>query len=123
MTMTRRRWMSTAVALCLMGCNTARAVPEQEATVACGMCRFHMEGATSCFWAVELEGQHYAVVGANQPDHDSHGADGMCVMDRRAVVAGEIKRDKFIASRFELIPAKGVTPGSEAPAHDHAHDH
>lgn len=103
----------------LLGCSSSTEVPEQEATVACGLCRFHMEGATSCFWAVELNGEHYPVVGANQPDHDSHGPDGMCVMDRRAVVAGELKRGQFIARRFELIPAEGIDPSAAPPAHTH----
>ncbi len=119
-TMTRRALLLAGLALGAVGCNSSTAVPEQTATVACGMCRFHMEGARSCFWAVELDGQHYAVVGANTPDHDSHGPDGMCVMDRQAVVAGRLKRGQFLADKFELLPAQGVDP-SAAPAHEHVH--
>ena len=121
--MNRRMWMTAALSLLLLGCSTSTAVPEQEATVGCGLCRFRMEGARSCFWAVELGGKHYSVVGANQPDHDSHGPEGMCVMDRKAVVAGRIKRDQFLASKFELLPAENVEAGAQPMEHDHGHVH
>ena len=121
--MTRRHWLAALVAAVMMGgaCSTGDvAVARQEAKVACGMCRFHIPGSQSCYWAVELDGKPYAVVGADTPDHDSHGPDGMCVMDRRAVVAGKIKRDQFIAETFELLPAEGVDPNA-TPVHDHVH--
>ena len=118
--MTRRALMLSSLALWLVACEPSVDVPEQRATVACGMCRFHMQGASSCFWAVELEGEHYAVVGADTPGHDSHGPDGMCVMNREAVVAGRIKRGQLLATKFELLPAGEVDPHAH-PAHEHTH--
>lgn len=116
--MTRRAFV---VALWALGvaCSTSVSVPRQEATVACGLCRFQIEGSRGCYWAIELEGQHYPVVGADTPDHDSHGPAGMCVIDRRAVVEGRIKRGQFLASSFELLPAEGVDLEAEPPAHEH----
>ena len=121
--MTRRTMMSALVAGWLVACGSLGSngtpVPEHVAKVGCGLCRFQIPGSTSCYWAIELEGQHYPVVGANQPDHESHGPDGMCVMDRQARVAGRIKRGQFIASTFELIPAEGVDMNAEPPTHQH----
>lgn len=117
--MTRRSFVLASLLLLATGCARSVEVPEQQAKVACGLCRFHMEGARSCHWAIELGAERYPVVGADTPGHDSHGPDGMCVMDRQAVVAGRIKRGQFLASKFELLPAEGVDPSAAPPAHEH----
>ncbi len=62
---------------------------------------------TSCIWAVELEDTPYTVEGALPQDHDSHAHDGMCNMKREAVVSGEMKDGKFVATSFELVPVAG----------------
>ncbi|MEN0062555.1 MAG: DUF6370 family protein [Myxococcota bacterium] len=118
----RRDLLMSALALIGVGCTTVTTVPEQEATVGCGLCRFHLPEVRGCYWAIELDGQHYPVVGADTPDHESHGPDGMCVMDRRAVVSGRIKRGQFIAEKFDLLPAKGVNWDAAPPTHSHAVD-
>ncbi|MBX2800108.1 MAG: hypothetical protein KTR31_20690 [Myxococcales bacterium] len=119
-----RRFLMAAVLSSLLGCNTGQIVPRQEATVGCGLCRFQIPGSASCYWAIELDGKRMPVVGAHTPGHEDHGPDGMCVMDRRAVVAGRVKRDQFLADTFELIPADGVDPAAAPAAHEHAgHDH
>ncbi len=107
------------VVVAAAGCSTATPVPEQAAKVGCGLCRFRMEGSRSCFWAIELDGEHYPVVGANQPDHESHAPDGMCVIDREAVVAGRIERGQFLATKFELRPAENVDMSKPPPPHEH----
>lgn len=119
---TRRDVLSLVAAVVLVGCSTSTVVPEHTAKVGCGLCRFFIPDSRGCYWAIELDGQHYPVVGANPPDHDSHGPDGMCVMDRRAVVAGRVKRGQFIAEKFELLPAEGVDWDATPPAHSHAID-
>ena len=125
--MTRRTWMITSLCLLvapatIVGCNRLvgeTLVPEQRAIVGCGLCRFRIPESRSCYWAIELDGQHYPVVGANQPDHDSHGPEGMCVMERTAIVEGKLKRGQFIASRFELLPAEGVDSSAAPVPHEH----
>jgi len=119
--LTRRLVMLAALAATVTGCAGATTVPSQIAKVGCGMCRFHIPDSRSCYWAIELEGEPYPVVGADVPDHDSHGPDGMCVMDREARVAGRLKRGQFFADEFELLPAQGVDWEATPAAHDHAH--
>ncbi|HHO51022.1 MAG TPA: hypothetical protein ENK18_09165 [Deltaproteobacteria bacterium] len=114
-----RRAFLVGLSLIVVSCDSTVEVPRQEATVACGLCRFHIEGSRGCYWAIELQGERYPVVGANTPGHDSHGPEGMCVVDRRAVVEGRIKRGQFLASSFELLPAEGIDPGAAPPTHEH----
>jgi len=111
--------MAGLLALFVVGCASGTAVPTQEAKVACGLCRFHVPESSGCYWAIELEGEHFPVVGADTPDHESHGPDGMCVMDRRAVVSGRIKRGQFLADQFSLLPAEGLDMEAAPPTHDH----
>jgi hypothetical protein len=97
-------------------------VAEVTTKAACGMCQYHLDGAHTCFWAVTVDGQKWPVNnmdGVQPPeDHDAHGSDGMCVMERDVVVAGRIKGGVFTASKFDLQPAENV---GEHRAHDHVH--
>ncbi len=118
--LTRRILLLASLTATIFGCSSVREVPEQVATVGCGMCRFHLPDSRGCYWAIEIEGQAMPVVGAHTPDHEAHGPDGMCVMDRKARVAGRIKRGQFLADQFELLPAAGVDPNAAPAAHDHS---
>ncbi len=88
----------------------------QEVTVACGNCVFKMANAKpGCFWAIEIEGQHYVVTGTTPANHMNHAPDGQCNMPRRAVVTGAVTGGVFNATAFELIPAQPhEIPGNPA---------
>ncbi|MEM6925325.1 MAG: DUF6370 family protein [Myxococcota bacterium] len=119
---TRRLLLLACLAATSVGCSGGTAVPEQVATVGCGMCKFHLPDSRGCYWAIQLDGVAMPVVGAHTPDHEAHGPDGMCVMERKARVAGRIKRGQFLADTFELLPAEGVDYGAAPPTHSHAFD-
>ena len=96
--------------LVLVGCATQRPVAITEPTVveaACGECLFGLKGK-DCDLAVRIYGRSYFVDGAHLDGHgDAHAADGMCQVIRRARVTGEVKRGRFVATSFELLPASG----------------
>ncbi len=109
--------------LALTGCNRAEKpvqLTDATVTVGCAMCQFEVEGAKGCFWAVDIGDTAYPVDGTLPHDHNSHAADGMCNMKRKAVVDGELKNGQFVATRFELVPAEGVPA---APAHPPGENH
>jgi len=91
-----------------LACNRGPELEGATVTVGCGRCIFGMEGLKSCPWAVELEGKHYLVQGPLPEDHATHAPDGICNMRRQAIVDGQLKGDRFVATRFELLPAKDV---------------
>jgi len=87
---------------------------------ACGTCVFGIEGGNGCYWAVEIDGEHYWVQGVEPQDAaEAHGPEGMCSMARKAVVSGHIEGDRFLPDRFDLLPVDGT----EQPAASHAHAH
>lgn len=102
------------------GCSwlTGERLERETVTAACGMCRFHEE-ARGCYWAIQWEGEVYPVNGPTPQDHEAHGPEGMCVMDRKAIVTGNLRSGQFFADAFELLP---VQPG-EAPAEGAVHQH
>jgi hypothetical protein len=72
----------------------------------CGQCQFKMEGK-SCDLAVRIDGKSYFVEGTNIDSHgDAHADDGFCASIRKAEVIGEIKNNKFVVTRFKLLPLK-----------------
>ncbi|MEO7445101.1 MAG: DUF6370 family protein [Ferruginibacter sp.] len=88
----------------------APASPAQDsiytAEAACGQCRFHLAGS-GCDLAVKINGKAYFVEGTNIDDHgDAHAADGFCKKIRQATVTGHFSNEKFIASKFALLPEK-----------------
>ncbi|MCB9685617.1 MAG: hypothetical protein H6738_10685 [Alphaproteobacteria bacterium] len=99
------------MALWLWACGSSGvAVSERVVPAACGLCVFHMEGAKSCFWAVEIDGEHYAVSGVAPPFDmaEAHEDDGQCKVERSARVEGTLTADhRFVATRFELLPYDG----------------
>jgi hypothetical protein len=72
----------------------------------CGQCQFKMEGK-SCDLAVRIDGKSYFVEGTNIDSHgDAHADDGFCASIRKAEVIGKIKDNKFVVTRFKLLPLK-----------------
>ena len=94
----------------LVGCAGPPGIPVENRTVtaACGMCLYSMKEAKGCMWAVELDGASYLVQGVLPRDHENHAPDGMCNVKREVVVDGHLREDRFVATRFELLPAEDV---------------
>jgi hypothetical protein len=96
--------------LLFAGCATSPPVVLREPTVveaACGECLFGLKG-DDCDLAVRIGGRAYFVDGTHIDQHgDAHAADGFCKAIRRARVTGEVKRGRFVATSFELLPAGG----------------
>lgn len=71
----------------------------------CGQCNFGMKGKAGCDLAVRINGVPYFVDGV-KIDHfgDAHAKDGFCNAIRKAKVSGKIKKNRFIASSFTLLP-------------------
>lgn len=96
------------------------AVVDREVGAACGSCVLQIPDARGCFWAVEIDGQSYPVSGV-KPSEDmvaAHAEDGMCSVERKAIVSGSIRPDgRFLATEFELLPWDGS--GRKAEPHNH----
>lgn len=74
---------------------------------ACGQCLLDLKGKKGCDLAVRLDGQSYFVDGFTMKQlGDAHANDGMCNAIRQAKVTGEIVNGRFVASSFDLLPAK-----------------
>ena len=70
----------------------------------CGQCQFGLSGS-GCDLAVRIDGAACPVDGTGIDDHgDAHAADGFRSAVRRARVSGYIEDDRFVATRFELVP-------------------
>jgi hypothetical protein len=86
--------------------------PEQKTNakayeVGCGMCIFKMEAEKKCALAIKIDGKPYLVGGTAMLDHgDAHSKEGMCNTARMAIVEGKVEGDKFMATKFELLPNK-----------------
>ncbi len=71
----------------------------------CGQCNFGMKGKAGCDLAVRIDGVPYFVDGAKIDKFgDAHAKDGFCNAIRKAKVSGKIKKNRFIASSFTLLP-------------------
>lgn len=114
-----RRLAVVLVVISTLGCNRGTKLEGATVTVGCGRCIFEMEGLKGCPWAVELEGKAYLVQGPLPDDHSTHAPDGICNMRRQAIVDGQLKGDRFVATRFELLPARDVpaNPRFKTDAH------
>lgn len=98
--------------------NPTRRLRGETVRAACAMCLFEMEGIRGCMWAVEVDHELYLAEGNLPKHHDPHGPDGMCNIERQAVVTGEIVNNRLIARHFDLRPAPHV-PDRRAPPHQH----
>ena len=118
--MFQRAWTGGWI-LWLVACGAGGTpIRDQMVTVACGMCLFEMEEYKGCFWAAEIDGEHYVIQGDLPEDHDGHAPDGMCNARRTAKITGEILDDRLIARSFDLLPFEG-SPPPPAAAHQHVH--
>lgn len=75
--------------------------------VSCGQCQFGMTEKKGCDLAVRIDGKSYFVEGTKIDEHgDAHAHDGFCSAIRKAEVVGEIKGNKFVVSKFKLLPVE-----------------
>ncbi|MFK7766935.1 MAG: DUF6370 family protein [Mariniblastus sp.] len=81
---------------------SARGLADQVVEASCGQCQFGVEGS-GCDLAIRFKGKIYFVDGSDIDDHgDAHAGDGLCNCVHSAVVSGEIKDERFVATSFEL---------------------
>lgn len=73
---------------------------EGEYEVGCRWCQFDDPGLDHCQMGIVVDGKHYALTGEGVPamPHDA----GLCEETGKAVVAGEIRGDEVVATKFEL---------------------
>lgn len=72
--------------------------------VSCGQCNYNMTGDV-CELAIKINGHFYYVEGTRLHDHgDAHAEDGLCTVERKANVHGQLKKGVFVAESFELLP-------------------
>lgn len=118
------RWaVVTGMLASALACgSTGETVTNQQITVGCGMCRFGIVNTErpGCYWAAEFGDKHVPVFGPLPHDHENHSPTGMCNMNRRAIVDGTLKEDRFVATRFELLPAS-APPSDPAFTPDDEH--
>ena len=77
--------------------------PTYEVEATCGTCMFKMEGK-GCLLAIKFKGKNYFVDGTGLEDHgDAHDKEGFCNAIKKAKVQGNIVKDRFEVSYFELI--------------------
>lgn len=121
-------WMLTCAPL--VGCGTPPPqvqVQGQTLTVGCGTCMFKQVGGRGCYWAAQVDGQTYPMQGDALPSEQelpSHGPEGMCTMERQAVVEGVVQGGILAVTRFELLPPDPTAPTADPHDHDHeGHDH
>lgn len=102
------------------GVSDGEVVTDRVVPAACGACVFGMTDGKGCYWAIELDGTFHAVGGVH-PSVDmveAHGPDGMCSVERKARVDGNLRPDgRFVATRFELLPYDGT--GAHGRTHEH----
>lgn len=77
----------------------------QTVEAACGQCQFNMKDKKGCDLAVRIDGKSYFVEGTGIDDHgDAHDKMGFCNAVRKAEVTGKVKKGKFVATSFKLLP-------------------
>ena len=101
-----------SVCLGLVGCTSSTDVSDPQGTgvvqtsatqtvdAGCASCIFNMEGIEECQLAVKIDEKTYLVSGADVDAHES----GLCDSVKKAVVAGNVEGDKFVATSFQLQP-------------------
>lgn len=119
MTLLRATLLSSLVACSLV---FGESLEDETVTAACGMCIFGQRTDAGCYWAIEWDGAYYPVNGhtPTEEEHASHGSEGMCTVARQAKVSGTLRKGRFLADRFELLPFDPTVP---QPARDGVHDH
>lgn len=82
----------------------AQKIQNQTVDAACGKCIFKLKSDKGCAMAVKIDGKIYHVEGLDKKTFgDAHAADGYCKLMKKAVVSGEIKKDKFYATSFKYV--------------------
>ncbi len=80
-------------------------INKQVVEASCGQCNFGLKSKAGCDLAVRIDGVAYFVDGVKIDNFgDAHAKDGFCNAIRKAEVSGKIKKNRFVASSFTLLP-------------------
>jgi len=72
--------------------------------VSCGICNYEMTGE-ECALAINIEDKYYYIEGEDLHEHGNpHAEDGLCSVERQALVRGTITKGVFVIETFELLP-------------------
>lgn len=82
----------------------AQKVQNKTVEAACAMCQFKMKTDKGCAMAVKIDGKVYQVEGVDKKSFgEMHSEDGYCKVIKKALVNGEIKKEKFHATSFKYV--------------------
>ena len=98
-------------------------VDGQTLTVGCGTCMFKQLGGQCCYWAARVGDEVYPMRGTALPTEEqlpAHGPEGMCTMERTAVVDGQVHGGLLMVESFQLLPAD--PDARRADPHQHEHE-
>ncbi len=71
---------------------------ERTVEVACASCIYHIPGVKGCKLAATIDGKPMLVTGVRVNAHKL----GLCSQAKKAVVAGKVDGDNFVATKFEV---------------------
>ena len=93
------------VVICFTCFGQKSSINNQIVAASCGQCQLQMKEKYGCDLAVRFNGKSYFVEGTRIDDHgDAHSKKGFCNAIRKVEVSGEIKKGKFVASSFRVLP-------------------
>jgi len=99
-----------------LGCGSDSNATENELVKAsCGMCQLGQKDQKGCLTNIVLHGKVLPVVGATKLSmEEMHAPGGLCVTIRKAKVSGKLDGDRFLASKWELLPLEKESPSLPA---------
>ena len=73
----------------------------------CGMCMFKKKNTEGCAMAVKIDNKIYTVEGIDKKHFGPmHSENGYCKALKKARITGEIRKEKFYATKFEYVNEK-----------------
>ena len=82
----------------------AQKIQNQTVEAACAMCQFKVKTDKGCAMSVKIKDKVYVVEGIDKKEFgEMHSADGYCKVMKKAIVSGEIKKGKFVATSFKYV--------------------
>ena len=82
----------------------AQKIQNQTVEAACAMCQFKVKTEKGCAMAVKIDSKVYLVEGVDKKEFgEMHSDNGYCKVMKKALVSGQIKKGKFVATSFKYV--------------------